>query len=186
LSFEQMVRVPKERVGVIIGKSGEQKKELEELLKVKLGVNSETGEVLVMAEAADLEEVDPFKAMEVVDAIGKGFSPERARRLLKEGEIFTVIDLRESIGKSKSSLERIKGRIIGEQGKARRVIEELTGASISVYGHYVAIISDETHSKLASDAIASLAGGSEHRTVYNTLQKARSKEKLDRLKLWED
>jgi ribosomal RNA assembly protein len=186
MSFEQIVRVPKERVAVLIGKSGEEKKKLEELLKVKLSVDSETGEVMVKAEAADLEEVDPFKAMEIVDAIGKGFSPERARRILKEGETFTVLDLRESSGKSRSSMERIKGRIIGEQGKARRVIEELTGASISVYGHYVSIISDETHAKLASDAITMLAGGSEHRTVYEVLQKARTKEKLDRLKLWED
>ena len=72
MSFEQMVRVPKERVGVIIGRSGEEKKELEELLKVKLTVESETGEVMVKAEAADLEEVDPFKAIEVIDAIGDG------------------------------------------------------------------------------------------------------------------
>jgi ribosomal RNA assembly protein len=186
MSFEQMVRVPKERVGVIIGRSGEQKKELEELLKVKLSVDSETGEVMVKAEAADLDEVDPFKALEVIDAIGKGFSPERARRLLKEEQTFTVIDLRESAGRSKSSMERIRGRIIGEGGKARRVIEELTGASISIYGHYVSIISDEAHAKLASDAVAMLAGGSEHRTVYEALQKARTKEKLDRLKLWED
>lgn len=186
MSFEQMVRVPKERVGVIIGRSGEEKKELEELLKVKLTVESETGEVVVRAEAADLEEVNPFKAIEVIDAIGKGFSPERAKRLMKEGETFTVIDLRETTGRSKSSMERIKGRIIGERGKARRVIEELTGASISVYGHYVAIICDEVHARLASDAISMLAAGSEHRTVYEILQKARTKEKLDRLKLWED
>jgi ribosomal RNA assembly protein len=181
-----MVRVPRERVGVIIGKSGEEKKELEELLKVKLTVDSESGEVLVKADAVDLEEVDPFKAIEVIDAIGKGFSPERAGRLLKEEQTFVVMDLRESTGSSKSSMERIKGRIIGENGKARRVIEELSGTSISVYGHYVAIIGDESHAKLASEAISMLARGSEHRTVYETLQKARTKEKLDRLKLWED
>ncbi|HVP22375.1 MAG TPA: KH domain-containing protein [Conexivisphaerales archaeon] len=186
MSFEQMVRVPKERVGVIIGRSGEEKKELEETLKVRLDIDSETGDVTIRADAADLEEVDPFKAMEVIDAIGKGFSPERAKRLLKEEQTFTIIDLRETTGRSKSSLERIKGRIIGERGKARRIIEELTGASISVYGHYVSIICDEAHAKLASDAVSMLAGGSEHRTVYEILQKARTKEKLDRLKLWED
>jgi ribosomal RNA assembly protein len=186
MGFEQLVRVPRERVGVIIGRSGEEKKELEELLKVKLSVDSETGDVMVRAESSDLEEVDPFKAIEVIDAIGKGFSPERARKLLKEDQTFTVIDLRETTGRSKSSMERIKGRIIGEGGKARRVIEELTGASISIYGHYVSIICDEAHAKLAGDAIAMLAAGSEHRSVYETLQKARTKEKLDRMKLWED
>ena len=35
MSFEQLVRVPKERVAVIIGRSGEEKKGLEELMKVK-------------------------------------------------------------------------------------------------------------------------------------------------------
>jgi ribosomal RNA assembly protein len=186
VSFEQIVRVPRERVGVLIGRNGEQKKKLEEQLKVQLIIDSETGDVTLKAESVDMEKVDPFKAIEVVDAIGKGFSPDRARRLLKEEQTFTVIDLREETGKSRSSMDRIKGRIIGEKGKARRVIEELTGASISVYGHYVALIGDIEQAKLAAEAVRALASGSEHRSVYNMLQKARSKMKLERLKLWED
>ena len=38
-----------------------------------------------------------------------------------------VIDLREYVGKSKSALNRIRGRIIGLNGKSRKIIEELSG-----------------------------------------------------------
>ena len=88
MSFEQMVRVPRERVGVIIGKSGEEKKELEELLKVKLTVDSESGEVLVKADAVDLEEVDPFKAIEVIDAIGKKMVRSLPMELICNAPVF--------------------------------------------------------------------------------------------------
>ena len=185
MKFEQVVRVPRERVGVIIGRAGEEKNRLEKELKVRLRIDSETGDVTIGSDEVDFKEGDPFRAIEIVDAIGKGFSPFRASRLLKEEQIYTVIDLREQ-AKTKNSLERIKGRIIGEKGKARRVVEELTGASVSVYGHYAAIIGEEKQSKLATSAIESLASGSEHKSVYNSLQRARTQAKLEKLKLWED
>jgi ribosomal RNA assembly protein len=186
MSFEQTVKLPRERIGVLIGRGGEQKRKLEEMLRVELSVDSESGDVRVRAAGVDFEEVDPFKAIDVVDAIGKGFSPERAVRLLGDGQGLTVVDLREYAGKSKSSMERLRGRVIGEGGKARRLIEELTGASVSVYGHYVAIIGDEGQGKLAREAVEALASGAEHKVVYEMLQRARTKAKLERLKLWED
>ena len=96
-----------------------------------------------------------------------------------------VIDLREYVGKSKSALNRIKGRIIGLNGKSRRLIEELSGGYLSVYGHTAAIIGTTEEIKAEGDAIKLLASGSIHRTVYKNLQRARTKVKLDRLKLWE-
>jgi len=72
------------------------------------------------------------------------------------------------------------------RGKARRVIEELTGAYLSVYGHTVAIIGDIEQVKLAEEAVHMLASGSAHSTVYSMLQRARTQKKLERLKLWEE
>ena len=81
MSFEQMVRVPKERVGVIIGRSGEEKKELEEFLKVKLAVDSETGEVMVKAEAAyGLGVIGLNKDNEVVQALAFAYNREDPTR----------------------------------------------------------------------------------------------------------
>ncbi|MDX1533675.1 MAG: KH domain-containing protein, partial [Nitrosopumilaceae archaeon] len=92
----------------------------------------------------------------------------------------------EFAGKSPSQVERIKGRIIGEGGKARKNMENLSGTSISVYGRTVAIIGDVTKLKIAVDAISSLSSGSMHGSVYNKLESARRREKADKMRLWED
>lgn len=183
MSFEQVVRIPLERVGVVIGKEGAAKRFLETEMGVKLGVDSKEGLVTIKAESA--VKTDPFAATRVIEAIGRGFSPPRAKRLLEEGTVLEVIDLRDYAGRSASSLERIRGRVIGLKGKSRRVIEELTQCHLSVYGRTVAIIGEATEVRLASEAVRSLATGSQHRTVYNVLQKARTKRKMEKMLLWE-
>ncbi len=184
MSFEQSVKVPVERVGALIGKGGSTRKSFEEALGVELLVDSRSGSVVVKCES--LEKGDPFKAVRVVEAIGRGFSPQRARRLIEEETAFEVIDLRDFAGKSENALERIRGRIIGLNGKSRRVIEELTACYLSIYGRTVAIIGDPSETTLAIEAVKMLASGSPHRTVYNMLQKARTKKKLERMLLWEE
>ena len=183
MSFEQAVRVPTERIGAIIGKAGSTKRSLEADLGVKLGVDSKEGLVTIKSDSVDSG--DPFIAVRVVEAIGRGFSPHHAKRLLEEGVAFEVIDLRNFAGRSVSSLDRIRGRIIGLKGKSRRVIEELTQCYLSVYGRTVAIIGEASEVQLAVEAVRKLASGSQHRTVYNELQKERTKRKMERMILWE-
>jgi len=183
MSFEQVVRIPVERVGAVIGKEGGTKRFLEQEMGVELRVDSKEGIVTVKSESAF--KTDPFSAKRVIEAIGRGFSPQRARRLLDEGTALEVIDLRDYAGRSVNSLERIRGRVIGEKGKSRRVIEELTACHLSVYGRTVAIIGEASEVQLASEAVRSLATGSQHKTVYSSLQKARTKRKMERMFLWE-
>jgi ribosomal RNA assembly protein len=183
MSFEQVVRIPVERVGAVIGREGATKRFLEREMGVKLSVDSKEGLVNLKAESA--LKIDPFSATRVIEAIGRGFSPQKARRLLDEGTALEVIDLRAYAGRSANALERIRGRVIGLKGKSRRVIEELTGCHLSVFGRTVAIIGEAGEVQLASDAVKSLATGSQHKTVYNTLQKARTKRKMERMFLWE-
>jgi len=185
MSFEQTIRVPRERIGVLIGKSGKVKNMIAEACGVKLEIDSEYGDVTVR-NSAKPEDMQPFKAVEIVTAIAKGFSPQRANRLLEGENVLHIIDLKEFAGRSGSSLERIKGRIIGVDGKARKTMEQLTGAYISIYGHSVAIIGNSDETRLANEAIAMLARGSMHKSVYNMLQEARRKAKLERIKLWKD
>jgi len=186
MSFEQTVRVPLDRVAAVIGKKGETKKQLEEACHVALEVDGESGEVVVRSTSVGEEGADPFRAVSVVEAVGRGFSPQRALRLLDPETSLEVLDLRDFAGKSDNSLERIRGRIIGLNGKSRRVIEELTKCYVSVYGRTVSIIGEVTEAKLAMEAITMLASGSRHRSVYNMLQRARTKRKMDRVLLWED
>jgi ribosomal RNA assembly protein len=185
MSFEKLIRIPNDRIAVLIGKSGSVKSKIEEICHVSLDIDGSTGEVWIKSND-DVEKIEPFKAMEIVTAISRGFSPENALTLIKGENALHVIDLREFGGKSSSNIERIKGRLIGESGKARRNMENLTGTLISVYGKTVSIIGDTTNLRLAVDAIASISSGSMHGAVYNKLETANRKGKEERMKLWED
>jgi ribosomal RNA assembly protein len=180
------VRIPKERVGVLVGPDGKVKQSIEEKFMVMLEIESESGGVtIVLSEKAG----DPsllFKAKDTVTAIGRGFSPEHAFRLLRnEDDIFDFIDLRLVFGRSESDIKRVKGRIIGANGKTRKLIEELTGASVVVYGHTIGFIGAFERVDVARNAVQMLIDGCQHNTVYKYLQRKRSDFKKERLELWE-
>lgn len=194
--FEKTVRIPAARVAVLIGRRGRTKAAIEKRCSVSVDVDSSEGTVTVKsaggpaaaapaaAEGAG-DALGPFKAAEIVAAIGRGFAPDRAMSLLDEGRSLHVVDLREFAGRSPSQIGRIKGRIIGERGRARRSMESLTGASISVYGRTVAVIGTAASLRLAVEAITSLSSGSMHGAVYGRLEAARRRQKAERMVLWE-
>jgi len=180
------LKIPRERVGVLIGPEGKTKKHIEEKLSVELQIDSEAGDVIIaLAEKAD----DPstlFKAKDLVTAIGRGFSPEHAFRLVRDEEaMLDLIDLRSVFGKSDADIKRVQGRIIGMNGKTRRIIEELTDTSVSVYGHTVGIIGTVEQVQIAREAIEMLVKGSMHGTVYRFLQRKRRELKKRKFELWE-
>ena len=180
------VRIPKERVGVLVGPEGKVKQRIEEKFMVELKIESGSGGVTIMLSEQARDPSLLFKAKDTVTAIGRGFSPEHAFRLLRnEDEIFDFIDLRLVFGRSESDIKRVKGRVIGANGKTRKLIEELTGASMVVYGHTIGFIGTFERVDVARNAVQMLIDGSQHNTVYRYLQKKRSEFKKQRLELWE-
>jgi ribosomal RNA assembly protein len=168
------IRIPKERVGALIGPQGTTKKSIEEKLSVELQIDSGTGDVTaVMGESV----TDPsmlFRAKDVITAVGRGFSPEHAFRLIRDEEaVLDILDLRTVFGKSEADIKRVKGRIIGMNGKTRMIIEELTDTNIAVYGHTVGIIGTLEQAQVAREAIEMLIRGSMHATVYRFLHRKR-------------
>jgi ribosomal RNA assembly protein len=185
MSYEKLIRIPTDRIGALIGKSGKTKKLIEQKCSVNLDIDSEGGEVIITTKKLT-EDIEPFKAVEIVSAIGRGFSPDNAMKLLSGENSLHIIDLREFAGKSPDQIERVKGRIIGEGGTARLNIENLTNALITVYGRTVAIIGEPNQLRLAVDAISSLSTGSMHGPVYSKLESAKRREKAEKAQLWED
>jgi ribosomal RNA assembly protein len=185
MNFEKLVRIPEDRIGVLIGKSGKTKMEIEKRCLVKLEIDSHVGEIIVRG-SEDTTDFNPFKAVEIIIAIGRGFSPKNAMMLLNGTNTLHVMDLQQLVGKSSSKLERIKGRIIGEDGAARRNIENLSKTAISIYGKTVSVIGSPNQLKIAIDAISSLSSGSMHGAVYSKLEAIRRREKLEKLQLWEN
>lgn len=177
--------IPKERVGALIGKRGSVKRKIEKALNVKMSINSRTGSVEIIQRPDTPDPTSTFNARNIVNAIGRGFSPEAAFRLLNDGEILRVIDLRDHFGKSVSDIQRIKGRIIGKKGRTRTLIENLTGVALSVYGHTISIIGDPTQLEAAMGAVKMLIEGRLHKTVYSYLYRKRRELKEEKMKLWE-
>ncbi len=167
-SYSDEVRIPKERVAVLIGKKGADKKELEMAGRSRLKVDSKEGFVRIFSN-------DPIRVMQMHDvvlAVGRGFNPQIARLLLKTDYVLEMLDV-EEYSRSKKKSTRLKGRVIGEEGKARRIIEELTETYISVFGNTVSIIGQAYNVSICRRAIESLLSGSPHSGVYFWLEKKR-------------
>jgi ribosomal RNA assembly protein len=179
-------KIPKDRIGALIGPEGKVKQAVEKRLKVELTIDSETGDVKIMLAPSAEDPSLLFRAQEVIAAVGRGFSPERSFRLINdEDAVLEVIDLRELFGSSQAELKRVKGRIIGQEGKTRRIVEEMTEAEVSVHGHTVAIIANVDQMEVAREAIKMLLRGSQHSTVYRYLHRKRRELKKKKLELWE-
>ncbi len=122
-----------------------------------------------------------LKAAEVIKAIARGFSPEKALKLLdSEDLILDVIDL-SKFSDSPADLKRVKGRIIGKSGKTREVIEQMSGARVSVYGKTISMIGDAEQLTTTRAAIDMLLDGAPHGAVYSYLEKRRRELKRSQL-----
>jgi ribosomal RNA assembly protein len=173
----EVLRIPAERVAVLLGTNGATKRLIERRSKTKLSVDEE-GAIQIFG--APYEE---WKVKEVITAIGRGFSPERALKLMTEGYYLKVVDLKDFFNSEKQVL-RQKGRLIGKNGRTRKIIEQTSEADMCVYGHTVALIGELDELSLAEAAISKLLGGTCHSGVYKLLEKGRRKLVDKKRELW--
>jgi len=164
-------RIPAERLGVLIGPEGVTKQRLQQSTGTRIAVDSVSGEVTIEAGASD--PVLALKARDIVQAMARGFSEDRAFRLLDEDAYLEVLDIKD-FAHSRNRVAQIRARLIGTRGKTRRIIEELTGVDVSVWGHTVALIGGPFEMVIARDAVIMLLRGSEHKTVYRFLERKRA------------
>jgi ribosomal RNA assembly protein len=165
-------RIPEDRVGVLIGPGGKTRREIAERTGAEVIIDAEEGEVRITS--ADTDPMRALQARDIVLAIGRGFSPQRAERLLKEDTFLGILDIKQATRhKEKAALRRIRSRVIGTKGRARARIEELSGCSVSVYGSTVALIGKEDQLERATRAVGLLLRGSEHATVFHLLARLR-------------
>ncbi len=156
--MKDFVKMPKERLAILIGQNGTVKKDLEKRTCTKITV---TDDVEIEGEA-----VDVMLASNIVKAIARGFSPENAFLLMNEEYELNIITLE---GHSYKLVKRLMGRVIGTQGNTRKKIEDSCGARISIYGKTVAIISKLDKSEAAMKCIEALLVGKTHGYAYRVM-----------------
>lgn len=169
----RFARIPLDRVGALIGPKGAVKEHLEKRGGT-LTIDSATGEVKI-------DFSDPLVALQidsVVRAIGRGFSPERAMRLLNEAIYLELLDIHDYVGKNPRHVKRVSGRVIGTGGKTRRIIEEMTNSHLSIYGHTIGIIGELEDVTVAKKALDMLLSGAPHPAVYRLLERAKRDRKI--------
>ncbi|MEM5855794.1 MAG: KH domain-containing protein [Candidatus Aenigmatarchaeota archaeon] len=155
------IKIPEER----LKKFRIYSKELEKLANCKIRINEEI----------TIEAEDPIMGMrvkDVVKAFGRGFDFEDALNLLDEEYCLETINVQD-FSRSKKRMVEIKGRVIGRQGKAKKLIEKYTNVKITIYGKTISIIGKWEEVQKAKRAVESLLQGRKHGTVFRSLMEGR-------------
>jgi ribosomal RNA assembly protein len=168
------VTIPQDRVGVLIGEGGETMREIESQAEVRLDIDSDDGSVRIDQTG---DPVRGLKAPEIVKAIGRGFAPDVALSLLEdEMMMFDVVDI-DAVARNQNDLQRHKGRLIGENGRTRELMEELTGADVVIYGTTLGIIGNPKQVDAVRSAAEMILDGAPHGAVYSFLERKRNEMK---------
>ncbi|MEN9625759.1 MAG: hypothetical protein RL557_87 [archaeon] len=119
---------------------------------------------------------DEFLTLEVMKAMNVGFSADTSLLLKEEDVILQIINIKD-ITKRKD-FERIRGRIIGTQGRTLRTLSNLTNCRFAMKDNLVGIIGDSEEIKDAMDGVTLLIQGSKQGNVYGKLERQRKAKRL--------
>jgi len=161
----EIARIPEDRITSVIGKGGSVKKRIERT----------TGTRIDVTDIVKIEGEDPImvlKARDVVLAIGRGFSSKVARRIVDEDCGLHVISLR---GESDKTRKRLLGRVIGNEGRAKKMIERETGADISIKGKTLSVIGSPDQLGPAEEALGDLLSGRTHACAYSSMRRKKAR-----------
>ncbi|MEM3372603.1 MAG: KH domain-containing protein [Candidatus Anstonellales archaeon] len=170
MKVKESVLLPKKRYELLLNNS-KIRLHYEEVCEVI--VNFEKDLIITLEGEAD----KVFFAKTVLEAFAKGFGMKTALKILTKDYSYRIINLKE-FGKNANSLRRIKGRIIGKNGKAKKTIERLTNCKIIVKEKKVAIIGPGEDIEDANESILGIIEGKKHSTIYSILETKNKNKKL--------
>ena len=87
--FSYELKIPKDRVAVLIGQKGKIKRDFESQTKTKMKIDSQEGDVILTGK----DSLALYSLREVIRAIGRGFNPEIASLLFKQDYVLEIIVL---------------------------------------------------------------------------------------------
>ncbi len=138
------------------------KKRLEEKLNIK--ITNRGKEVYFSGKP-----IDEYAAGLVLEALNFGFPYSTAILIKEEDFIFEIINIKDHT--KRHDLERVRGRIIGKEGKTKNALQQLTKCFFEVKDNNVGIIGHPEHIENAQQAIISIIKGAKQSNVYAFLEK---------------
>lgn len=163
----------KEFYRVLAMLKGKNKLRLEKALNITLDIiKSKTAGTMVIV-SKKREYFSEHLASVILEALALGFSFNAALQL-KDGE-YELRKLNIKDYSRESKRERAKARLIGRQGRTKRTLETLSGCSIVLTDHTVAILGKSSNIEIAIKAIMALLRGSKQANVYRFLEKSQVK-----------
>ena len=178
----EYLKIPQDRIGVLIGTNGETKQKIEKTTHTWLDIDGEEGTVIVSPSEEMEDPLGVWKTNHIVKAIGRGFNPEIALKLNEDDIYLEIIKLTLYVGKSKKALARQKGRIIGKDGRTREIIISMAEVDMAIYGKTVAFIGELENVMVAKEAVEMILNGSQHKSVYGFLESKQSDRKMKEFK----
>lgn len=112
-----------------------------------------------------------FRIKRVIYALSRNFELKDAINLLNDDYVIEEISIRD-FTRSRNRIKELKGRVIGEKGRAKKRIEELTNTKITICGKTVIILGKHDDVFLAKRAVEMLLEGRKHTTVFSILEKS--------------
>lgn len=151
----------------ILSKDNLERLEKEFSVKLEIQKGKTAGDFIIKGRNAVHEHI----ASEILEAIALGFDFDTAILLRDENYMLKKVPLKSYA--SGSRLEVVKGRIVGTQGKSKRVIEKLTECDMCLCDNNISLIGRAESVEIASKAIESLIRGAKHANVFQYLEKER-------------
>ncbi len=171
------IKFPGKRLPALGKDDGRVLHEIEQRAGVKIAVVETGAEANLDVEPTqEGEGGGAWVAEQVLKAIGLGFEPKQAYLLFNDDYYIEVIDLELFFNRDAKLIERYKARVIGEDGRAKKVLQELSGAWMSVWENQIAILGQYDELRECRDAVKKLLEGATHAGVYAFLEK-RKREK---------
>ncbi len=146
------------------------KEKLEKLLEIKI---SNRGKEVTIDGTPENE----YDAVQVIDALNQGFPYTEAISIKKEDKILKIVNIKEHT--NKANLERVRGRVIGQGGKALKTLSVLTDSAMKIKENHVTIISSPENMERATEALIAIIKGAKHGATYKELEKNAPKEIYD-------
>ncbi|HIQ50499.1 MAG TPA: hypothetical protein EYH54_00840 [Nautiliaceae bacterium] len=167
--FIYSVKVPQDRINYI-------KKNLKKILdNEKVEIEIKDNEITIKSE----DSLKAYKLKSIFEALGRGFDIDKALLLKSDDYSFELIDIPSIIGsKAPNQLERVRARVIGTKGRAKKNFESLGECYLAIKGKTISIIGDSTFINEVREALEMLIRGSPHSRVYRWLEQKKKQKRF--------